>query len=105
MLAHGRDQVGLPRSCGILPHHARHRTGQQVHRAAAARSDVAAAAVKAGAGHVLDTSHVIFPNGDTVLRAGETVTAVVRQPDQDTLRALFSAEERAQGAEQEQPAG
>ncbi len=40
---------------------------------------------------VQSKSHVVFPNGDTVLRAGETVTAVVRQPDQDRVRAMFTA--------------
>ncbi len=38
-------------------------------------------------------SHVVFPNGDTVLHAGETVTAVVRQPEQDQLREMFSVPE------------
>jgi Trk K+ transport system NAD-binding subunit len=40
---------------------------------------------------VQSRSHVVFPNGDTVLRAGEVVTAVVRQPEQDALAALFTA--------------
>jgi CBS domain-containing protein len=40
---------------------------------------------------VQSKGHIVFPNGDTVLQSGEVVSAVVRQPDQDLLRAMFAA--------------
>ena len=104
---------------GILPHHARHRRGSQLPATAQAGplapkflyavdarlarphrwptstrlTSLTAAAVEAGNGHVLDASHVIFPNGaiTLVLILAESHLSIHTWPEEDLIAIdLFS---------------